>query len=162
VTRFQAPVATRVADVTTDRVLRNHDERIRELVRRVQDLETSVGDVSRFLTVIIGQAITAAGDRVALKASATPLVVVELICAGATTLTSTPNIDPGTLDGQLLILRRNRAGANLTLSDASGVAGSGLRLAGAANQAIGSGDLIVLLWRASTLEWWQVVPVVAT
>lgn len=34
--RFLAPVTSRVADKTTDQILRNHDERIRELVREAQ------------------------------------------------------------------------------------------------------------------------------
>lgn len=36
--RFRSPVATRVKDPDVDLVLRNHDERIRELVREMQKL----------------------------------------------------------------------------------------------------------------------------
>lgn len=36
--RFRSPVATRVKDPEVDRVLRNHDERIRELVAEIHQI----------------------------------------------------------------------------------------------------------------------------
>lgn len=156
--RSRGSAPGRVADLAADRQLQNHEQRLVELTRRVRALERAVPVA---VTVLV-KPLHAAADRIQLDGALTPIVVVEcLLPSGAVTLTSTPNIDQGAFDGQLLILRRNASGLTLTIRDEASLAGSGLRLDGAANKGLTSRDTIGLIWRASTLEWWQVVPLVA-
>jgi hypothetical protein len=153
-TRFLAPVTSRVADETTDRILRNHDERIREMALRLGVLEALVAG-QRLVLAILSQTVGAAGDRLELRSASSPVLVLDIDIASNLTLTSLPNISDGAFDGQLLMVRRTDAGAILTLQDEGTLAGSGLRLETAANKALGTRDLLVLVWRQASREWWQ-------
>lgn len=158
-TRVRGPVVGRVADVSTDRVLRNFDERLRELASRVQSLEARAG--ADLVTSFLSVQLSAASDQLRIDAT-TPVVVIELAAPPAVlTLTSTPTITRGRLDGQLLLLRRSDAGANITFRDETAVAGTRLRLAGAANLVLTVRDVALFVWREASAEWWQATPLEA-
>lgn len=161
VLRSRGPAPGRVDDVATDRQLQNHEQRIVELGRRVQALERATVP-ARIGMTFLAKSLNVVGDRIRLDGAKTPLIIVEIaLPSGALTLTSTPNIEQGAFDGQILVLRRTASGATLTIRNETSLAGAGLRLDGAADKGLTSRDSIGLIWRASTLEWWQVIPLVA-
>lgn len=154
--RFTAPLTERVSDPLQDRINRNHDERLRQLVAHVEALENRVGLTGGI--VMLHQTITGAADHVRIPRSAqVPIVVIELAGAVAT-LTSLPNIDQGLSDGQILVIRRPASGGTITFQDASVLAGSSLRLEGGANLGMTPRDTVLFVWRAITREWWQAAP----
>lgn len=149
-----APVTSRVSDPTTDRILRNHDERIRDLVARVEQLTRL--SASPFTMIL--QSLSAVTDQI--QSGTTPFAVNEITAASSLTMTSTPTIVAGAADGQILVIRRSAAaGSTVTIQNESVLSGSGLRLDGAANKALTTRDCVVLVWRASASEWFQVAPV---
>lgn len=152
--RFLPVAGERAQDAAADRLLRSHEERLRELIRRVDALERAIETPVE----VLAATMLAVGDRIGLSHSRARILAVEIVCPVGLILTSTPNIDPGQFDGQILILRRSASGGSLTLRNETSLAGSGLRLIGAADQALGSRDAIALMWRASTAEWWQWAP----
>lgn len=157
---FLGPLAWRVRTAgDVDPLLRNHDERIRELVRRlgaVEDRASARGDVFGIRPF----GITAATQRIDLGNIQTLLVLVNLAVPANVTLTSTPHMDSGQFDGQIVILRRTSAGLALTLRDETGLAGCGMRLDGAANKVLGARDALALSWSAADREWFQLTTLV--
>lgn len=158
--RSRGPIPGRVGDLAADRLLQNHEQRLVELARRILRLEKKTPQTLGL--TYLTQSVNTAGERLLLQGAATPLIVIEIaLPSGAVTLTSTPNIEQGAFDGQLLFLRRTATGATFTLRNETSLAGAGLRLETAADKGLTARDLIGLVWRASTLEWWQIVPLVA-
>lgn len=72
---------------------------------------------------------------------------------GPVTLTSTPTITNPVADGQRLVIMGTDAANTLTLQDETGLAGSKLRLAGAASVTLGLYDTIELLWDQALGFW---------
>lgn len=99
------------------------------------------------------QVIDAAGDQITPNASC---VKLNNTTAAPITLTSTPTITDGPVDGMLLILENLIGSGNIVLQDEGTLAGSNMRLASAANKTLGTRDLIGLLWDATSSEWRQI------
>lgn len=72
---------------------------------------------------------------------------------GAVTLTSTPSLEDGLYDGQIVIIIGMSDGNTLTLQDETSLGNSGLQLAGSANITLGKFDIIILIYD-STLDKW--------
>lgn len=102
------------------------------------------------------QTVAAAGDRIALGGSLSPAILARVLCSGgAITLTSTPNIDRGAFDGQILYVENDKDTAGgLTFSDESGVPGSGMRLV-AATLAMNARDVLMFIWSDDSSAWIQ-------
>lgn len=72
------------------------------------------------------------------------------------TLTSTPTITAGVADGQLLLLVNVDTADNIVIQDETALAGSDLRLPGAASLTLGPRDSVLLEWHSAVSEWWAV------
>lgn len=74
---------------------------------------------------------------------------------GAVTLTSTPTVTLGTLDGQLCLIQGTHDTNTVTIQDNGSLAGSKVRL-GAASRVLGAGDSLLLSWDAALGMWVEV------
>lgn len=74
---------------------------------------------------------------------------------GPVTMTSTPTVTLGTVDGELCLMMGTHDTNTVTVQDNGSLAGSMLRL-GAASRALGAGDSLLLSWDA-TLGFWTEV-----
>lgn len=99
------------------------------------------------------QTLAAAGNTILSTAR---LVDVDNSTGASLTLTSTPTIGAGTADGQLLTITNVDSADNIVLQDESVLAGTALRLPGAANLTLGPRDSATFRWRAAASEWWCV------
>lgn len=92
------------------------------------------------------QIITAVGDTIGSSSG-----VIEITADASYTLTSTPTVAAGTAGQRLVILNADSADS-ITLQDESNLAGSNLRLVGAADLVLGPLDTVELLFSAGG-EW---------
>ncbi len=93
------------------------------------------------------QDITAVGETISADAS-----LVMLTADNSYTLTSTPTIAAGA-DGQVLTIMNVDSADAITIQDESGLAGSNLRLAGAASLALGPRDVVTLIYSVTLADW---------
>lgn len=99
--------------------------------------------------------ITGAGSTITHGASRAAVIFVKMTSSGGTlTLTSTPTIEAGTFDGQILTLRNDDGTAQITLQDDPTIA-SALELNGGAAKVVGTKDQISFQWNASSSKWHQ-------
>jgi hypothetical protein len=75
---------------------------------------------------------------------------------GAVVLTATPTITTPAADGQRLVIMGTDGANTVQLQDESGLAGTKLRLAGAAAFTLGLYDTIELIWDAVTGFWVEI------
>lgn len=97
-----------------------------------------------------------AGTTISHGASKAAIVVIDCTeTGGNVVMTALPNVEAGTHDGQILILRMlSTAGFTLTLRDESVVAGSGMRMV-ADNQLVGGArDSHAFTWNATEGKWY--------
>lgn len=104
-----------------------------------------------------GTSYTDLGTLVAGTAIAAPTVkraVYLYTCSGSITLTATPTIANGTIDGQVLYLvGATTLSGTVTWQDETGLAGSNMRFPAGAAQVMGSRDTIILIWVAAIADW---------
>lgn len=108
------------------------------------------------IPTVLAQTVSAASDTISIGSSMSPIVVVNVTCSGgAITLTSTPNIQAGKFDGQVVYIMNDKDTAGgLTFSDESGVPGSLMRLVGA-TLAINARDIVGFMWHSDSGAWTQ-------
>ncbi len=103
------------------------------------------------------QTIALASDTISLGSSTAAIVVVELVngSGGAITLASTPNMQAGQFDGQIVVLRNRRTGSAVSIVDESGTVGAKNRLNAGTGKQLTPGDVLCLSWDATNSEWRQ-------
>ena len=76
---------------------------------------------------------------------------------GAVTLSSTPNVDAGQYDGQILVIQGTDDTNTVTFQDDNNLIGSTMRLNGGADATLGDGDILSLIWHSySGGSWYEV------
>ncbi|MFZ5365432.1 MAG: hypothetical protein ACOZBH_04535 [Patescibacteria group bacterium] len=86
-----------------------------------------------------------------ITATATRMRITSSV--GNVSMTATPTIADGSVDGQMLILQGTDDGNVLTLQDESSLANSGLQLTGGSDCALASGDILMVMYNYATDKW---------
>lgn len=103
------------------------------------------------------QNIAVVGDTIL---SGNSFVALTNTSGGSLTLTSTPTIAAGTVNGQILIVQV-LGSFSIVLQDETGLAGCKLRNTSASSKTVTTRDTIVYIWAAAAGEWNQVVALTA-
>jgi hypothetical protein len=83
--------------------------------------------------------------------------IVEVVGNAAYTLTSTPTIEAGTREGQLLTITARFPGVNtITIQDDGTLTGSGLYLKGGGTLTLSSLVSVYFRWRAADSKWYEI------
>ncbi len=93
------------------------------------------------------QDITGVGETISADAG-----LVQLTADNSYTLTSTPTIAAGS-DGQVLTIMNVDSTDAITIQDETALAGSNLRLAGAASLVLGPRDVVTLIYSVTLADW---------
>lgn len=100
------------------------------------------------------QTLAAAGNTITVTAS---LANIDNSTGASLTLTSTPTVSTtGAQSGQFLTIVNVDSADNIVLQDETSLAGSKLRLPGAANLTLGPKDSVTLVYNTAAGEWWAV------
>ena len=94
----------------------------------------------------------AAGDDIEL----TGKIVRVTGNGGAVTLTSTPTIEAGEEDGQIVIIQGTDNTNTVTLQDKSSLAGTTLALDAQVDATLGQGDTLMLMWDAGDSLYYEI------
>lgn len=105
------------------------------------------GESSSSLPALNIQNLTAAGDTI----SKNPFI--ELRATSPLTMTSTPTISAGLVDGERIIIRGSNFTNTITLQSNSVLPGSNLFMEGGISVVLGLDDWIQFRWNAITSAW---------
>jgi hypothetical protein len=99
------------------------------------------------------QTLAAAGNTVGTTAR---LQDVDNSTGALLTLTSTPTLAAGIAEGQLITVTNVDSADSIAFQDETGLAGTALRLPGAATLTLGPRDSFTARWRVTAAEWWVI------
>lgn len=140
----------KMTNPTTNTITTHYGLYIEKLTRATTNVEFY--NAGKTVYAPTSQTLAAAGNTIGNSAT---LYYIDNSTGALLTMTSTPTISvTGAQDGQLLIIINVDTADSIALQDETGLAGSKLRLPGAATLTLGPKDSAMFIYKSSAGEWW--------